>query len=937
MIKNKPNEADLDFTEENFSEEETAYVPNGDVTAKDLTTVKNERPEKTEYENKKTELRISKKKQVLIYVLVFLGVFAISLTLGFLYGIDRYVKSVTGEEANFCQLELLSPDDYYLYQKLESPKYSAENDSYFAVLENSDTVHRITVYDKTEKDYYTFDADSYGFTSYANISKIALFSSNGNDYVVVQYDLKLFSINIKTGKKTNIVEEADPANAITSRSFDLNDQNFVIAKENTVNWYVVSSNENDNVILKKKFASENSNQQSCVCINENFYFYNVSSTVYKVNLISNTVENSTVIHSSINSLTANKDRLFFIAENNVYYIDINDFKAEPNIGIENTVNNVLGKISSPISISVYKDTLSVIDGKTATVQYFDSVDFTFTGKAVATNETTFNRISKNTLSMSTYGNKLAFLSNTSVKIVDLSTLTFSEHVFPATSFNTISIVSIGNDSITVSNGEDIFFKKFSQNTWTAFSQEKNTFYTSSFMFDKYYFLSSSTTGDYLTVFNENDFNDFVCYTLNAPKGSIDKGSSLTVDIDGNIYFYNGLTVYKYVLDGNDYVFETDFDLNVPSLKSEEVFKIGIDLTKNVYALATNNRVFKIDPQGNQTTFNLVLSDNLTEKGGIGSHKANDFSMNFDNKNVYFIFEGESFILSTTNLENQSSDNIEKPTTLSLSGETGDLTVKKVIIENVSAFKVNLEEENVFGYEYQFFTTDKEYLLIGETSNGYAILLSSSVGSNSELILVDKEKLPTEQVSLTTEDCVLVVSSSVNLYHYPIITQDNSCCIYGDEKPVRLDVGTALNVSKSLNFNGKAYLFVNCQVNGKTYEGYVPKDFTSNEIFNELLPQKFQLVKIKNGTKVYNGENEPIYTFSKVTSLLSAKNTENEDTLIVIYDDNGTRKLGVIEKSYLVKNTTDSVKNYVLIILSVVALFLVALFFIYKKKTYVTEN
>lgn len=918
--------------------------------------------------NAKQKEPLTTKKKVLLYGALFLSIFLLCLCAGFLYGYFNYKKThAAAEELNYINAELYSPDDYYLYQKLVSPKYAYENDRYFAVLENGGLdgdKHSITVYDKVNRIYREFKAKDYGITEFNDLGKIAVYSAESGDYVIFQHDLKLFSINIKTGVKADVVSADAPGSAISVRTFDYcGGKNFIIAKDNSVNIFSVLSAEENSIILKQSDSTggdtrPSSNPQSCVALNNNYYFYNVDSKIYKVSLNPpfSGAEEAFSAGSSISNMAASADKLFFISNGRVLYLDIADFKASPKVALENLSSDKLGYIELPESLFVYNEELAVIDRSTATIQFFTTTadggnNFTFTGKAVATNEKTDNRIYKNTTSSSLYGKNLAFFSGSGVKIVNLTTGEFTEFPISLSNATDFRLLSLGDKSVVVSDGVNVYYKKINgkDESFTEIpdinTEKSVSIYSSSYIFGKYFFLSMGATGKYLTVVDEDSL-EVTRQRLNIENSIIAGGGFMTVDADGYLYIYvkSSNSVYKYSVTSNTseetaandpivltHVKTYDIDFN----NLEYAVSLSVDLCENVYALSNNNRIAKIAADGTVKFFNLSLNENLSRYGGAADKKASNLALNYDNKTAYIIYSEQSFILTTDDLENESADNILKPEGLSLSAANGNPDVKKVTVGGKCAFRVNLDKERVFGYEKQLFATDKEYLLIGETGNGYGILLSGE-GAGTEILLVKSSEITSGEIIPDDLSVMKVVSSSVNLYRYPVITQNNLCCIYtGEDKPVRLEVGTVIEVVKTFDFNGKTYYYVGCTVNDDEYSGFIPATFTADEIINKTAPKNYKLKQVAVGTVVYDKDMNEVYTFDAVTSVKAGE--EENGYVTVIYKKDGTYYSGLIKASDVIKNKDDSLKNFLLITLSTFALFIVAVFFINKKKTYVTES
>jgi hypothetical protein len=314
-------------------------------------------------------------------------------------------------------------------------------------------------------------------------------------------------------------------------------------------------------------------------------------------------------------------------------------------------------------------------------------------------------------------------------------------------------------------------------------------------------------------------------------------------------------------------------------------------------------------------------------------------MSYDSKNVYFILENQSVILTSDDFTNRSITEIYGATnTLSaLNGTVGNSTVKKVKVTGNNVFTVEItQNKDTFTYLESSLATDTEYLIVCEPDVGYTLLLNEN-----GLTLVKNSKITnaTENALTQSQKTILYVASEVNMYYYPVLSIENTYCLLSADNPseqVRLSSGTYLTVQGELTLNGKIFYYVETLDNHK---GYVPATFIKDSVDVSLTHTTISYEMAKDGALLYAEDlSSVIYTFNKNTKvrlLGTIKNSDGNVTYALVeYFDGTTVYRGLILGEDIVNTPDHSIRNAIIILVISLAISATAIFLLGRKKVYV---
>ena len=862
-----------------------------------------------------------------------------------LFTFDKQVKSASADEVTLVDTEIFSPNDYYEYYSLKSPKYVYEDDKYVVFIEDETGVKQaITVYNKISREYKVFS--DIEFTS---IGKVIVYTSKKTetpiDYLIFQNYLRIYSLNISTGEVNSVVEAKDNSEEnLSSYTFDYNGEFFAVSTTEDIILYTISSDDKGKIELKatsfkKSFTST---EDVYVALNSTTLFYNLGQSLFAVSLndvkagLNPDGKEVAMTSSSFTFLIADDSKLYYIANKNISYFDVNDFSKGSNIAIKNSYFSKLGDISSPYSLSFYNGNVLVVDNLSNTIQEFSTDTFEFTGKAVSTVQYADNRVNANSQSIGLYNKIMAVLTPTKVQLIDTITKKFTD-----INFTTINptMIAIGKEMVVIANQnniEYINYKNFDANkpNWTHISVKENI-YACDYQNDSFHFISADNGKYSLMSFDEVNFElKTTSISVNEP-GFIAEGSKLAVDLDNNVYIYNNpnTAIKKFKLKDGAYTKIKDFTVT-------SSLGIDTDLFGNLFSLSTGNTLCKIDSETDEiSTYKLNVSENLTKYASVTS-SANAFALNYDDSTVYFIFAGQSFVLSTKSLTNLAIDNISAPTISELipTNENGKNDVKKVVVTGKNVYSVDFPNDNAksshnyFTYNERYQATDLEYIVAGETDKFYILI------ATDEVALIKKTDLDlTNGTTISDSDkSVMYVSTNVNLYYYPVTSYDNHYCVKLDNNPVRFNVGQKLDVLGELTVNGVNYYYVQTTFNQTNLLGYVPVSFLSDYLADNKELSNMQHVKVERGAVVYADGLTTVITVFDEETIVRAFESKDGYTKIA-FNINGEEMIGYVKTDSIIVKKDNTVRNALLIIIASVALALTSIYLIHKKKTYVTAE
>lgn len=832
---------------------------------------------------------------------------------------------------------IFSPNEYPEYFKTQNAEYAVEDENHlvFTTKGSNDDKYSVVVYHKNPDSakYNTYDV--HADILEGDRGQILLWSYGEKDYLIYrtgQY-MNLYALDLSTGV-SSLTIDALSTTVPSATNFCRNDNYFVFAQTGTVFVYTASVVDNKVTFTQVHgYTFSNFTGIPLVSISEDntLYVYK-DGVLYSGNVNSGTLS-SISFSANLTSLYATNDRLYFIEflgtnNYNVGYFDVNNgLNKHVKISSVNLSTAKLGEIVTPKSISIFNNELLIVDTtENSTIQKFDAETFEFTGWAMATTQPTDTRIDNSTKHIAIFDNKIATLSNTKIKITDSKTGDIIKVINYDTTDFTAKMLALGKDTVAIASGDEIRFYSLTDTDLTPIKiTSKKELQSCDYSAGRYYF-ASITDGGTIYVYNETDFSS--CADIKEFKGKISDGAKIAVDVDGNINIYLNNDIYcKKASETAVASYQFNYPCN----------GIETDLDGNVYVLTSNNKLVKLNTDGtdNHKELSFVLHDNLKEEytGITNGALATAFAMNFDDKNVYFIINGQSIILSSDKFDNRSITNVLVDDVKDkLSGTVGNKTVQKVTILGANLFTVKIDDNSsLFKYVERTIANNTEYLIIGEPYEGagYTLLLDEN-----NLYLIKNENLSNKVDAVTTSTVnTMFVSSDVNLYYYPVLSLDNAYCVYVDNEVLRLHVGQHLTVEGELTLNGKKFYYVSTTLDGTIRKGYLPETFLKTSLDYVDTTSEITYVNVSKDTLLYKTDfSGVIYTFSEDTKVRYIAKTQTH-TLVEYYDGQNTY-LGYVFNSAIINKPDYSVRNAVLIMVLSLAICATSLYLIHKRKVYI---
>lgn len=720
-----------------------------------------------------------------------------------------------------------------------------------------------------------------GNSNPAQVKKIA------EDTLIVLDGSTLYKVNLND-LSYEILYYPDTQTPITGSSFDAN-AHFLVVRESTK----VFAFELLNGVIQKKadysipYDASDLTPVAVDTLGRVFYIKN--NQLFVCN--GDTSNRLYTTHGEIKSIISDRTNLYFIEyfEEN---LSVNSISVEGGEKIQLSSSKSqydLGYLVSPASLSFSLDgNLLITDSTVGAVQEFkpQGNELVFTGLAIAKDKTAFNRTSSQTVDVEIYCDNVAVLTDERIMIIkgkDFSAYNSDNfvNIFAEQLGGKLpDFFALGKDSVILANNgatASVNIYKYDQKSDNLISVEisnKNiTFHDACYQSGYYYLLATSSNNVLVYKISEDTCEQVSLkddYDLQAkPK--------FTVDVFGNVHIF----------------------------VDTSIIKLASDLKGDIYALKADG-FYKYNTQ--TELFELVFEPQ-------NSKTLKSFSMCFDKKDVYFLYDGDEFIYKTSTLGNVAINGTAIPSDF--------ITTSENAKESIKFFNPS-EEENLYIVStdgaFQFINLVdashrcEQYVYVCSVDSLGYYLLASQYG----LVLGygDQTKLIEGETVMQDLSKTVYVATDVSAYYLPIITQGDVYAITVDSQKVRLAKTTELAVSKEFSYLDRTYYLVSYQLNGVTRSAYVPAEFTTNilsldYVFTPFTIEKSQKVWVYSSSDL---ENKVIEL--KEGDTIRVYSSKNGVSLIRYFDGNEWLE-GYISSSAIAKTPNTTIRN-VLVILAVCA-------------------
>lgn len=711
----------------------------------------------------------------------------------------------------------------------------------------------------------------------------------------VSDDTALYSIDL-----TNLDEEPKEItysdNGVLVKYFDLNRNYLVTISNQTLSLYQIVNGE----ITVKIDPKPNAKDQTPVCVDENgkVYFIQNSASSESELCCYDSVTNTTGVplyttSGKITHLIANTSYVYFtegslVKAINVYTGDETTLKSAKDVNFD------LGFVEAPMGISFSGNKLLISDSTLKAVQEFeiDEDNLVFTGNAVAKNQTAFNRAGVNVRDIEYYDDKVALL--TDKKIMVFNCQENFDHTEKNNFINLFAddlggvpqFFALGKDSVLVaSNGSTpkvgVYNFKDKQLTSVELSDTDLTLRDVCYQSGYYYILATSSS------------------------------SIITYKIDCKT-----CTEVSHVVDNSGWQTTPQFTVDVFGktriFADNTIIKIVSDLIGNVYAIKADG-FYKLEGDD----FKLIASQT-----GLKS-----IAMNFDNKKVYTVYDGDEFVYQTTSLGNLAIDGTLMPSDFVKTGEKANQTFNLYTpLEGENLYAVTTLQ-GAFNFD-GLAQHEKEYVVMCELEDISHYLLVGQKGLY--LAYANQDRLTHISEVIKTLDKTVSVTTDVNAYYLPIMTRDSDYTITVQSEKVRLPKGTALKVSGTVDFLDRSFYVCSFTLNDTVYTAYVPTLFTTDKLSEDIL---FTSFTIQTTDKVV------VYSDNKLENKVF--NLSDGDTVRLIETKDGVCHIqyfdgenwtdGFISADAIKSTPNTTIRNVLLILAVCASLCGTITFFLVRKK------
>ena len=816
-----------------------------------------------------------------------------------LLGIGGVYNAKASSDAN----QLIPKTNAEYVEGLTSPIATATDGENFFIIKNSQT---LIYYFASDNNYRTID----GFTSLGQIAITKVngknevwFSDNGSIYAVPYNDFSLFKS-----------QDKDDYRLTGGNFFSVSDTHLLSVFKEGGEIYKKGNYKTDKISLTGKVDGEKP-----VALNSSgtvFYFFENKIVKNSVNSFGVGEEFSSLNPSS---MIANDKYLFVISGYKIYQIDI---KTKESIELSFLIEDAfdLGKCNKPKSLSFKGENLLISDSE-GSIQEFkiENDKLVFTGFAIAKGKTAFNRVSSSASDVERYGDITAVLDDTKLTIIKggdkfdaysrSSYLNLDLHYFEEKGYTELPIkFTLGNN---------ILLTGFSDNTVSIFnikSQEftnasglsgviKDLCYQSGF----FYLLATDSDSLGVSVYSvyqlkegESEFT-----ILFSAKGYAEQ---ITVDVFKNAFVSTGSNVLKH-LKKDSYAMKPHSAIN-------SVKKLCTDLGGNLFALTTDGKIHYYTDSWKQSTTSL-------SNGSVSN-----FSLNFDRKEITILKSNEEVIYLDNGHTNSSIDDIDIPQNYVEKGVEAKSQLKFYnVLEGANVYEVYKGEEK---FDYKGLASrEEEYLYLATVSaNGLAPKMHVLLGKDRPFLVNDLECF---EKSKTFEDVSgeRFITTGVNGYYLPVISRNDDYVLF-DGETVRLNKGDVVEIVKRFTFLNRDYYLANVTVNDKTYQSYLPENFTAEILSEAYTSYQFTLETLDKTTLYKDSDlSAKICDVDKNTVVRVFKNENGTLQIAMLIDE--VWVMGYVDSESVINYNSKNIINAVLITALCSIVCVSTIFIIIKKK------
>ena len=826
----------------------------------------------------------------------------------------------------------------------------------------------ITAVTNTNKQLILFkpNCDPEIVSSTTPLKQVMRFNS---DYLLYSDNLTVTAIKLSDNSKTKLsyTDGNDEIKDLNNVFFDaaLTQNGFIIATTNNQKLQLFYIDDALNVSLLPYFlpngdisAGDIPASDAPVAVNSEKVFYVSGNQIHSksINKLDSTED---YISVTPDYMIADDNNVYYIKDNKIYRLSISD-KSVTLLNFADNDNYDLGKINSPMSLSFKNGNLLITDGSAnGSVQEFkinnDTLELEFTGYAIASGLSAYNRVAANATNIERYGKYVAALDGNKLTVIDTENCADYNKDYFVNKYvgSAPNKFALGNDTILYSKGTVVSFAVIELN---HIVKENNTaFYKNSDLTEELFELNEgetvkllenkdgvskvkATRGDgavygyvaedsikeipiikekyTITGLPDGTPNDisyqsgryYITYLdigTNSKIVEIDESGKIlsttnfagvaanviTADVFGNIFVADNDKVYK------------NEAANFYTLAG--VKKLATDLAGNLFALAADGKIHKLAAGANNFS-----DDPFDVTGTLGTIKT--FGIDFDRSEVYFLIDGKEQVYRTANAGNISLEDVT-PNDGFINATVSKQELKVYSVKNEANANVYSVSQDGNAFKFNgLIEKAAEYPFIAEitVSNFKMCALASENG----VVLINKSELEEKAAVPATAPEKAFLTTSVYAYAIPVIERNGTFAMVNESGKIKIDKGATVTVHGAFTLLDRTFYDATAKVNGEDLPCYIPADFTATVLAENFEFESYTVEKVKK-TVLYKNDDlteelfeledgETVKLLERKDGVLKIAATSQEGTVV-----------GYITANSLTSNPSVIVRN-VLIILAV---------------------
>lgn len=751
----------------------------------------------------------------------FIALIALSISLFFAAAVLPRADAFADEESSS---RAVLPYDELEYTALSSPRDACYISGNYAVIEGQ----TIRVFPK--------NGESYVISDFRSLKQIKFFNENtlfaSDDGSVYSFDL-----SGETPVKTRVAGGS---------FFDFNNDYLITVYGNKLTVYNMA----DKSVYDDSVEIANDVYPIAINSNNEIFYHSGSSYIkmfkYEIRTKQN-AEHADVSLAPPSKMIANDLCIYFVSAGGVYYLPAKNAEKAEKFSVPPCEFD-LGNVLAPEGLSFKGENLLVTDYAQSAVQEFrtDGNTLVFTGFAITSGKTAYNRIGKTAYDVQRYGNKVAVLDANKLTVINAGNggddfdrysednfvnMLMAEEKRPA-------FFALGESTVLTSDNAASSIKGYGEISETAepvsISGIENTIKSVCYQSGYYYVLSTDSLSSYVYKISEKGF-EFSGEPITFY--GVFSADRMCADVYGNVYIADANFVYK--------------NSSADRFPCAGAKKIAADLAGVLYGVS-DGQIKYYKPTGSGESGEWVTAADL-EQTNIKS-----FGLYFDKTDVYFVTEGTEFLYKTDALRNVAIDSATVPENF-LDRTAAKASEEKTELEYYTVKDgANLYYANHAGEKFTFLgiaEKENEYILVGKAAvndaTGKTLTLYALAAQNG-VVLADASLTEKSDKNFDTALQKAYTATNVNLYHLPIITENDAFTALINGKTLRLNKGTVILPQSKTEFLGIDYYYVSVTYAGESYCGFIPLSFTVETLYENPDKDEYTL-KTVSSAKIYSDE------------------------------------------------------------------------------------